>query len=306
MKITRGLLIAVLPTLLIVFNTAISAATEPPSITFQHEDLVVKVRGNEAGLDLVFIPGLTSHWSTFEEICAAFSEQHQCHLIQLPGFAGYPPMADLEAGFMAPLQDQVASYLADHTDDRTLLIGHSLGGALSMMVAAGQVTGLEGLVLVDSLPFFPAAQNPAATVAAVLPMAIQMRRSILAQSREMYEARVPMNVAGLSNNAKRTETLIQWGITTDQATMAHAMFDLQTLDLRPALVNIHIPTLILGSWAAYADFGSTMESTRAIFEGTYRNLPQHEIELSETGYHFLMWDDRNWVVDQLNEFMDEL
>lgn len=88
--------------------------------------------------------------------------------------------------------------------------------------------------------------------------------------------------------------------------MAHAMYDLQTLDLRPALADIDTPTLILGSWAAYADFGSTMDSTRAIFEGTYRNLHRHEIALSETGYHFLMWDDKSWVLDEMNKFMDKL
>lgn len=288
-----------------VYAAQLSAA-EASDITRQHQNLTITVRGNEAGLDLVFIPGLTSHWTTFEEVCAGFSDKHQCHLIQLPGFAGYPPLPDLDAGFMVPLLEQVASYLNEHTGDRTLLTGHSLGGALSMMVAATQPEGLAGMVLVDSLPFLPAVQNPAATVDAVLPMATQMRRSILAQSRDMFDARVPMNVVGLSNNPAHTDTLIEWGIATDQATMAYAMYDLQTLDLRPKLVDIKIPTLILGSWAAYADFGSSMEFTRAIFEGSYRKLPQHKIALSETGYHFLMWDDKNWVMEQMNKFIDEL
>lgn len=211
MNITRGfpgLIMAFLPTLIIIFNTTNAAATESPVITRQHENLTVTVRGNQAGLDLVFIPGLTSHWSTFDEVCAEFSDKHQCHLVQLPGFAGYPPMTDLESGFMAPLQEQVASYIDEHTGNQVLLIGHSLGGALSMMVAATAPEGLKGMVLVDSLPFFPAVQNPAATVEAVQPMDAQMRRGILAQSREMFEARVPMNVAGLSNNPGRTETLI--------------------------------------------------------------------------------------------------
>lgn len=271
--------------------------------TREHQDLTVIVRGSTAGPDIIFIPGLTSHWTTFEDVCAALEDSYRCHLVQLPGFAGYEPMQSLEDGFLRPLRDQLVSYL-DTLPGAVTLVGHSLGGTLAIDVAAVQPKLISRLVLVDALPFLPVVQNPAATSELMQPMAAQMRSVIIAQSREEFDARVPMNIMGLTRSAGYNEVLLEWGLATDQVTLAHAMYDLQTLDLRPALEMIETPTLILGAWAAYESFGATEATTRTTFEQSYRQLSDKTIKMSERGYHFLMWDDPVWLIDSLRHFME--
>ena len=83
------------------------------------------------------------------------------------------------------------------------------------------------------------------------------------------------------------------------------MYDLQTLDLRPDLERIEAPTLILGAWAAYESYGATEATTRATFEQSYRQLSDKTIEMSESGYHFLMWDDPQWLIGHLQQFMEQ-
>jgi len=46
-----------------------------------------------------------------------------------------------------------------------------------------------------------------------------------------------------------------------------------------------------------------MESTRAIFAAQYARLPQHRIEMSEAGKHFLMYDDTAWFFQQTDAFL---
>ena len=75
-------------------------------------------------------------------------------------------------------------------------------------------------------------------------------------------------------------------------------------DLRPLLPRITAPTLVLGAWAAFEPMGSTMESTRKIFEGQYAGLAGVKIAMSERGYHFLMWDDTDWLVAQVRGFIE--
>ena len=81
------------------------------------------------------------------------------------------------------------------------------------------------------------------------------------------------------------------------------MYSMMATDLRAPLAQLKTPTLVLGSWAAYAPYGSTKESTRAIFQAQYAQLPGVRIEMSEAGYHFLMWDDPTWVQAQVRDFI---
>jgi hypothetical protein len=69
------------------------------------------------------------------------------------------------------------------------------------------------------------------------------------------------------------------------------------------LAHIDRPTLVLGAWAAYAPMGATLDGTRQLFESQYENLKGVQIRMSEHGYHFLMWDDSNWLVAQVKSFM---
>ena len=78
---------------------------------------------------------------------------------------------------------------------------------------------------------------------------------------------------------------------------------MMTTDLRPQVARITVPTLVLGSWAAYAPYGSTKESTTQIFRSQYAQLEGVRIELSDTGYHFLMWDDPQWLQSQVRGFI---
>lgn len=63
------------------------------------------------------------------------------------------------------------------------------------------------------------------------------------------------------------------------------------------------PALVLASWAAYAALGQTQDATRTIFDAQYAALPGVRIEMSEAGYHFLMWDDPQWLRTQIAEFL---
>jgi len=159
------------------------------------------------------------------------------------------------------------------------------------------------MIIVDSLPFFPAAQNPAATVASVTPMAEGMRQGMLAADDDSFFRNAQAASAGMSRSPERVKTLAEWGRRSDRATTTQAMYELMTTDLRAQLNNIQTPTLVLGAWAAYAPYGATRESTEAIFRSQYAALAGVRIAMSDSGYHFLMWDDPQWLQAQVRAFL---
>ena len=276
-----------------------TASNDSKATELDYQGMHVEVIGK--GRPLVMIPGLNSSAGVWRETCQALQPGVQCHIIQLPGFAGQPAVQ--EAHWLDSMRDRVLGYVDQAKLEHPDLMGHSLGGFLSLELSIKAPERFAHVVVVDSLPFLGAARDSSATAESVRPMAEGMRAGMLAADEASYKAQLRGGVATMTTHAERVPTLAQWGETSDRNTTTQAMYELMTTDLRPALAGSHTPTLVLGSWASYAPYGATQASTQAIFEQQYAALPGVRIKLSEGGYHFLMWDDPQWLQQQVREFL---
>lgn len=289
---------AVMLALLVAAVIAPASSRAAPAVDFQ--GMQVEVVGT--GQPLLMIPGLNSGADAWRETCQALQPQVQCHLVNLPGFAGVPAVAG--DAFLVPMRDRLLDYIAENKLERPAIVGHSLGGVLALQMAIARPQAVGRLVIVDSLPYFGAVQDPSATPQTLQPMAEQMRAGMLARDEESYRTQTHAAVRGMAHDPARIETLMDWGIASDRAATANAMYDMMVTDLRGELAAVKSPTLVLGAWAAYRPFGATMASTRGIFASQYAGLDGVRIEMSEAGYHFLMWDDPQWLQAQLRGFLD--
>lgn len=262
-------------------------------------DIQVEVIGN--GRPLLMIPGLNSAGSTWTETCAALQPGVQCHIVQLPGFAGLPPARTEH--FLETMRDRLAAYVRDRKLERPAVIGHSLGGALALMMAAQTPGRFERLVIVDSLPFLAALRDPTATPETARAAAVAMRKAMQSAPQEQIEAQLFASAKGLTRSADGAQRIVLWGRTSERATTLQALAEVWATDLRPTLRDIRDPVLVLGSWAAYEPAGATMQTTRRAFESQYAGLRVVTIAMSERGYHFLMWDDAAWLVARVKAFL---
>jgi pimeloyl-ACP methyl ester carboxylesterase len=265
--------------------------------TTDFRDLKVEVVGQ--GRPVVMIPGLNSAASTWTETCAALQPAVQCHIVQLPGFAGAPAVKT--DAFLDGMRDRLLAYLDDRRLERPVVMGHSLGGALALKMAAEKPGRIERLVIVDSLPFFAGLRGM--TPEAAKGAAAAMRQQMMTATPEQWEAGARQGAMGMSRTPANNERVAGWSLQSDRTTSAQAMSELWGEDLRPLLPKITAPTLVLGAWAAYEPMGSTMESTRKIFEGQYAGLNGVKVSMSQRGFHFLMWDDPEWLVGEVKGFL---
>ncbi|MFG6468243.1 alpha/beta fold hydrolase [Roseateles sp. BYS87W] len=263
----------------------------------EFRDLRVEVVGQ--GRPVLMIPGLNSAAATWTETCAALQPQVQCHIVQLPGFAGAPAIQT--DPFLDGMRDRLLAYLDDRQLKQPVVMGHSLGGALALKMAAAQPARIDRLVIVDSLPFFAGIRGM--TAEAAKGAAAAMRQQMLNATPAQWEAGARQGAMGMSRTPANNERVAGWSLASDRATSAQAMSELWGADLRPLLPQITTPTLVLGAWAAYAPMGSTLDSTRRIFEGQYAGLSGVKVSMSAQGYHFLMWDDPEWLVGEVKAFL---
>lgn len=255
------------------------------------------------GRPLLMIPGLNSSAEVWRETCLALKDV-QCHLVQLPGFAGAAPADPRPAEFLTAMRGQLLAYLHDQQLGPVVVIGHSLGGLLGLQVAQAEPKAVSALVVVDALPFLPAARDPNATADSVRPMADHLRKGMLAADAAQWQAQLKAGLPGMTRDPQRQAELGRWGEASDRQTTADAMHAVMTTDLRDSIASITAPTLVLGSWAGYQPMGGTEDSTRAVFHAQYAKLQGVQIAMSAQGFHFLMWDDPRWLRGQVQAFLD--
>jgi N-formylmaleamate deformylase len=266
-----------------------------------HPSFTVRVVGK--GRPVLLIPGLTCPGAVWDETVAHYQSRYQCHVVSLAGFGGVPMPAGFDAanGLLPAVREQLLAYIKAQKLDHPAIIGHSLGGFMGLWLSVAQPDAIGPLVILDSLPFLAAVQNPALTAEAAKPMAAGMRQQM--KAGRMPAAQQRQMVAGMVTDTARQSQLAQWGQASDPSTVAQAMYELYTTDLRADLGTIRQPALVLGTWAAYQAYGSTMASVRATFAQQYAKLPQHRIEMSQAGRHFIMYDDTNWFFQQADAFL---
>jgi len=278
-----------------VFTNPSEAATAAATVEFR--DLRVEVVGQ--GRPVLMIPGLNSAASTWTETCAALQPGVQCHVVQLPGFAGAPAVATDR--FLDGMRDRLLAYMDDRKLDKPVVMGHSLGGALALQMAAAKPDRIERLVIVDTLPFLAGLRGM--TPEAAKGAAVAMRQGMVNSTPAQWEAGARQGSMGMSRTPANNERVFGWSMASDRATSAQAMSELWGDDMRPLLPKITTPTLVLGAWAAYQPMGATLESTRGIFESQYAGLKGVKVSMSQNGYHFLMWDDADWLVGEVKGFI---
>lgn len=289
-------------TLLLATPAVLFAAPRPAAARpAAHPSFTVKVVGK--GRPVLLIPGLTCPGAVWDETVARYQGQYQCHVVSLAGFGGLAPQQPVPAHLLQETRDQLLAYVKAQRLNQPIVIGHSLGGFLALWMSATDPTALGPLEIVDSLPFFSAIQNPATTVESARPVAEQMRQQ-MSQGHMTMAAERQMAASMVTDTARITQ-VARWGLASDPATVAQAMYDMYTTDLRADIARIKQPVLVLGTWAAYQQFGATKESTRAIFTRQYAQLPQARIELSEAGRHFVMYDDPTWFFSQTDTFLKQ-
>lgn len=273
----------------LAFATAAGAA-DPASFQVQ----VTDQPGKPA---MILIPGLSSSGDVWRETAQRYQDRYQCYVITLAGFAGVKPQANPSGPLLTQVRDELLAYIRERKLAKPVIVGHSLGGTVALSLAAKEPGLIGPLVIVDGLPNTGGVYPPNFD-------AKKMRDGIAGQSTEQYEKFIrasPMYKA-MAGKPEHQELLMDWGLKSDRVTVANAMYELMTTDLRDDLARVQSRTLVLGSWIGMKEY-MTRDVILQNFDAQYAKLPGHRIILCDTARHFIMYDDPGWFFSQLDQFL---
>jgi N-formylmaleamate deformylase len=260
------------------------------------------------GRPMILIPGLAASGETWDATVAHLRDRYACHVLTLAGFAGVPPVS---GPFLSQVRGDIARYIEEQRLDHPIIVGHSLGGALALDLAARHPDRVGPLVIVDSLPFFAGAAFQVDTVDKAKPMIDAMRAQLTAQTQAQYEATARSGVwtRSMVKSPAHLERIIGWGVASDGRTVSRAIVEMMDTDLRADLARIDSPTLVLGSWIGMrqqleaADAANPRQVAVRTFVKQYAALPHMRLAITDTARHFIMYDDQAWFLGQLDAFL---
>lgn len=261
----------------------------------------VEVKGS--GSPMILIPGLTCPGEVWSETVSEFKKEYQCHIISLAGFAGIPAV-DYGNSYTEKMSNKLIEYIKSNKIDKPVVTGHSLGGFIALKMAIKEPELIGSSIIVDALPFLPAVFMPGATIESAKPMAENIKKTILTPMEDdAFRTQQRSLLKTMIIDEKKIETALQWSVDSDNQTVADAMYDLYSTDLRESLVNVKSPILVLGAWIAYKNYGATRALNMATYKAQYSKAKDVTVDMTDTGNHFIMWDDPQFFYTQVRTFL---
>ena len=267
--------------LFIVFVLLISKSV------FSQPSFKVEVKGK--GDPVLLFPGFGCTGQVWDETVAEISKTNECHIFT---FAGFGNVAPIEGPWFSTIKNEIISYVKSKKLKKPTLIGHSLGGTLSLWLASAETDLFKKAIIVDGLPASAALMIPNYK-GEVIPYDNPQSKMMLAMDENAFNAMNAQSVSYMCFNKEKQKAIIEWMKIADRKTYVYGYIDMLNLDLRNEIAKIKIPVVILA--ATNPDL-STVQNT---YNSQYKNLPSVKIYYAENAAHFVMYDQPVWFMEKV-------
>jgi pimeloyl-ACP methyl ester carboxylesterase len=284
MLVLAGVMLLVKP---LTAHAQVVAATAGSQIAGPTRFTVVDA-GTVGKPDVVLIPGLSSSRAVWDAEAKLLAPNFRLHLVQVDGFAGTPAGVNVSGPMLPEIVDELHGYIAA-AGIHPVVVGHSLGGLLALMLADKYPGDVRKMVIVDTLPFYAVLFNPAATVEATKPYAEQMKQQLSAIPADQYAGMQAMIAEQLVKDPAGQKLVAASSGASDRAVVVEAMTEDMLTDLRGDVAKIEVPTLVL-----YEYDPTLQQPDPAAYEASmkagYAPMPHVTLVRVDGSRHFIMYD----------------
>lgn len=237
-----------------------------PRGPFVSDRIAVTVKGS--GPDVVLIHGVNGSTTVWNSTVKAVPG-YRYHLVQIAGFSGVAAGGNAKGKVVAPVADEIARYIGHNRIVRPAVIGHSMGGAIALMLASRHPSRVGKAMVVDILP--SAAGVIGGTAASVAPLADAL-----------------LELAGTPEGQRLFDRFGGGSATSDRGVTARALHELATTDLTGELPRISAPLTVV-----YATPRTTPDRVRLVertYARGYAGAKKAKLVAVANSGHMVMYD----------------
>ncbi len=250
-------------------------------------------KSGQGSKSIIFIPGFASSGDVWNETKAMFEKDFTCYTLTMAGFAGVKPQVNATC---KSWEISIATYIEDNKIEKPMIIGHSMGGVLAMALASDYPQLIGKIIVVDALPCLSALMNPTFK-STEKPDCSDMVNQITATTNDKFYQMQKMSIQRLVADTSKQELVVSWSMKSDRKTFAELYCDFSNTDLREKIKTITCPTLIL--------LEEYFKNIKPAIETQYKNAPNASLQYSNKGLHFIMFDDKEWYLNQVTNFVTQ-
>lgn len=251
-------------------------------------DIKISGQGKQS---IIFIPGFASSGEVWDETKSIYDKDFTCYTLTMAGFAEVK--AQPNATF-ANWETSIVNYIKENKIENPILIGHSMGGGLALAIASDYPELIKKIIVVDALPCLPALMNPTFKPEEKPDCSVMINQMTSATNEQFYQMQ-KMSIPSLVADTSKQELVMGWSVKSDRRTFAEMYCDFSNTDLREKIKTIKCPSLIL--------LEEYFKNVKPAIEEQYKNLKTANLQYSNKGLHFIMYDDKEWYFSQLNNFI---
>lgn len=270
--------------LFIVYALPVNALPD----TIQPFEVRVTGKGTQA---ILFIPGFACSGEVWSDTRMHFEQNFKCYTLTMAGFAGVEPTTN--ATFQS-WENGIVNFIKENKIEKSILIGHSMGGGLALAIAADHPDLISKIIVVDALPCLAFLFNPNFKSVDELDCSESLRQFTSIPPEQFYLQQKNAITRLVADTSKR-ELIIKWGLDSDRKTLAEMYCDFSNTDLREKIKSISCPSLIL--------LEPYFIGIKPQIEEQYKNLKYANFQYASKGLHFIMYDDKDWYMNQLENFI---
>jgi N-formylmaleamate deformylase len=260
----------------------------------------VKVSGK--GQPMILLPGATCSGAVWDETVSRYSKKYQCHVITLAGYAGVAPLE--KPPYLDTYKNQIIKYITENKLNHVILVGHSIGGFISLSIAAEAEPHLDRVIVVDALPFYADVIRPGA----INGFNEAQAKSMLDNYNKMDDAQLKATqlqvTKALCADSSKWNQIATWGATSDRKTMAYTFSEMLGYDLRQKISAIKVPVLVMAAFKGVPQYPQfTQENVLQTYRGQYSKCNTCVVKITPASKHFIMYDEPAWFNQEMDSFL---
>ena len=229
--------------------------------------LHVQVTGR--GRDLVLLHGWSANLGVWKELTRALSDRFRIISLDLPGHGRSPwdPHGDTPAAQTWRVHETLAAIT-----ERYSLLGWSLGGQVALDLAAAMPAAIENLILVNTSPRF--LSGPGWPYGTAAPLLRRLQKRLELARINTIDEFMSLQVRGMPPRTaarvlKRLRILQNTHGAAHPEALANGLTRLRDGDVRAALAQLRVPTLVIGGSHDRIIQPSASRALAALLAGRY-------------------------------------
>ena len=264
------------------------------SIYAKNESEPVSVEVTGKGQPIVLIPGFTVPGDIWNPLVKKLEKNYECHIVTFAGFGGKEP---IEFPWLPKIKESLKNYILKNNLQNASIIGHSLGGTIATWLAAQKDLKLSKIILIDALPASGALMIPNFNPENLI-YESPYNNQQLAMDAVTFEQTATAMAKGMSLKKSVQGKIKNWIQEADRKTYVYGYTDYLKLDLRADLKHITIPVTIIAASQPYGE-----KVVKQTYKNQYANLKDYNFIIAEDSAHFIMLDQPEWFLKQIQTIL---